>query len=303
MKRIIWISLFVIFFFSVANLALSKEDNFRFSLNFRDDLFSLSAFRPSWYTLINRRSLESYRFPEIGESLPLLETADIAFDENNRRFDLGFEFRPFRGGWLRHAWIGVNYSQTGKIRLTNHQKLDAAKFGAILGYDPKTNSYFYHETWVSRTLMEQETNTSLYGRNLRLAFKYRLYLGSTRESTKKIAERICFFYALGADIWQVNHKVTQEVNLYSVDIDTGMRNGLLEKTQTEEVKRKYLLRGFFEGGAEVLVFRNVRLGATLSFYDRGLEVEFKNDLLFAPGDFWKTDIERASFKMFLILSY
>lgn len=303
MKRIIWISLFVIFFFSVANLALSKEDNFRFSLNFRDDLFSLSAFRPSWYTLTNIRLLESYRFPKIGESLPLSETADVALHEKNQRFAFGIEFRPFREGWLKNAWIGIDYSQTGKIKLTNHQKLDAAKFGAILGYDSKTNSYFYHETWVSRTLMEQETNTSLYGRNLRLAFKHRLYLRSTRESTKKIAERICLLYALGLDIWQVNNKVKQEVNLYSIDIDTGRRNGLLEQTQTEKVKRKYFLRGFFEGGAEVLVFRNVRLGAMLSFYDRGLEVEFKNDLLFAPRDFWKTDIGRASFRMFLILSY
>lgn len=305
MKRIIWISLFVIFFFSVANLALSKEDNFRFSLNFRDDLFSLSAFRPSWYTLTNRRSLESYRFPKIGESLPLLEKSEIAFGEDNQRFGFGLEVRIFKEGWLT-----LNYYQTGKIRMTNSETLDKARVVAILTHDIEWDvdsgfiPVFWKEgTYFSRDVTEQETNTSLYGRNLRLAFKYRLYLRSTRESTKKIAERICFFYALGADIWQVNHKVTQEVNLYSVDIDTGRRNGLLEKTQTEEVKRKYFLRGFFEGGAEVLVFRNVKLGAMLSFYDRSETVEFRHDLLFAPGDFWKIDIERACFRMFLILSY
>ncbi len=297
MKRIIWIPLFVIFFFSVANLALSK-DNFRFSLDYYgSDVFGLRMFEASRYSFSSARSLDSYKPFKVGDLLLLLEKSEIAFGEDNRRFGFGLEVRIFKEGWLT-----LNYYQTGKIRMTNSETLDKARVVAILTHDIEWDVdsgfipvFWKKGTYFSKDVTEQETGTTIYGRNLRIGSRYRFSLFHSK--------RIYFFFGLGADIWQVNHKTMQNLKFGYLHTDTGERNGIADEIETEKLERRYILKGFLENGAELLLSKNLIAGVVVSFYNRGKRAEFGNDLLLVPGDFWKTDIERASFRIFLSIGY
>lgn len=289
MKKIWIFSLFTIFLLVLANLV--SADDFRFSLSYQgNSLFGLSAFDPEQYTLSRERSLESYKPYHVGDLLLLSEKSDVVLQQDTQRFSLGLEARIYK-----NAWLTLSYYQTGKIKIANSEALDKARCVAILTrdlegpFDEFIPIFTKKGTYFSRDLTEQNTSSTLFARNATISSRYRF----------RLLEKVYLLTGLGLDWWQINYQTEITQSLTYLYTQTGEANGYPLTTEIEkEPQVKSMLGGFLETGVEILVSKKLAIGAVATFYGRK-KAEFRNDLLFFPGDSWRINLKKASFQIFL----